>query len=676
MSPQLILLLAYMRLEKVPSRGYLAALFWPYAQNDFTKKGERKDLKNLSSALATIRREALLDPEDGEVLAQLSCDVHEASLAIEQGDYGMAHRLFSGGEFLAGLEHKPRLNLSTELLEWLYKKRQQLSRLAAETLLALSQEARAKGDMLNVKHYSESLFELSQKQPEPALLNQLYQLLLYAGSDLAKQVRHHFESYIDTALEEGRLNELSLRLFLALSLQEPPNLAAIQASLNISPKSSASYLEELIAEGLVGAGLEVLASDIAKDYLDKHPTLSMELLGKLRDYSPERQALSVFRALYQRTQSFGGMGYWPKAREAYRLKALDYFKDETFAELASLLDELKEAEDSHQQSPLTSLRFLHAYAFERLRQPQKGLAVLENVEADGQILALKSALLLRTSDYHQAKTLAEEVLQEARSSSPKDYSRAIAANTLGQIAYGQSLLEQASYYYDEATSQWQLAQVLSRELGAKMNHAIILGLMGEHDAAKLTYENLIGRAAAFPLLKTRAFVNLGYLYEQASLWDEALNYYHQAEMTLGQEALEGQDMLLYAQILNNLGYSYWQKGDKTGAHGYFERGLEQAAQSGERLTYALALGNLGAMQGSSAKLESALRLFNDIGHQQQEVYEGFWLELIEQKTHQLSATPELQAFYLEKLSHYAHELHSHEAIKRSDALLHSLTKLR
>ena len=46
---------------------------------------------------------------------------------------------------------------------------------------------------------------------------------------------------LENALEEGRLSEDSIELFLSLFLQEVPNLALAQVAANLSPKAYATH---------------------------------------------------------------------------------------------------------------------------------------------------------------------------------------------------------------------------------------------------------------------------------------------------------------------------------------------------------------------------------------------------------------------------------------------------
>ena len=614
LSPQLLLLLTYLKLEGKQARMQLASLFWPDAAHELTKKGERKDLRNLGSALATLRRELGFDPEDTRALEALACDASELKALFNTQTLKEALRLYQQGIFLEGLEHKPRLHLSSDLSEWLSETRRSFKRQAVEAMLHLAEEALKQGDAQTVASYAQQAYEQSSTQ-EPAFLSRLYKLLLFAGSPLSTKVRQAFETCLEDALDEGRLSEESIDLFLTLSQQANPSLAVAQVATNLSPKASILCLEELIREKLIGAKQEVLAPDIAEHYLDKRPSERLRILSQLREHSADTHALSIYRQIYKYTQSYGGAGYWHKAQNAYKEEAKKLIHEQNFQEAEALLGELKLAEDTAQKEPQAALRFLHAYTLERLRQPEKGLKVIAGIEETLDILAIKSALLLRAKNYKAAKEAAWFAYEQSASSDSSSWAKAIAANSLGQIAYFENDFSSAEFYYEQSASAWQLNHVTSRELGALMNHSIILAATGKTSQAKLFYESIIAKSTLFPLLQLRALVNLSHLHNLQESWSDAIANLSNALKIMQEQALTQADHLLHIEILNNFAYALWQSGDLRQAHYYFNEAMQLASESGEKLMYAAALGNMGALHNQLGKLETALSIFKELGNQ-------------------------------------------------------------
>lgn len=614
LSPQLLLLLTYLKLEGKQARMQLASLFWPDAAHELTKKGERKDLKNLGSALATLRRELGFDPEDTRALEALNCDASVLKTLFDTENLKEALLIYQQGLFLEDLEYKPRLSLSSDLSEWLSETRHSFKRQAVEALLNLAEEALKQGDAQTVAGYAQQAYEQSSTQ-EPAFLSRLYQLLLFAGSPLSTKVRQAFETCLEDALDEGRLSEESIELFLTLSQQATPSLAVAQVAANLSPKTSILCLEELIREKLVGAKQEVLAPDIAEHYLDKHPSERLRILSQLREQTADQNALSIYRQIYKHTQSYGGAGYWQKAQNAYKEEAKQLINNQNFPEAEALLSELKNAEDTAQKEPQTELRFLHAYTLERLRQPEKGLRVIAGIEETLDIKAIESALLLRAKNYKAAKEAALFAYEHAASSDNGSWAKAIAANSLGQIAYFENDFASAEFYYEQAASAWQLNHVSSRELGALMNHSIILAATGKTSQAKLFYESIIAKSTPFPLLQLRALVNLSHLHNLQESWSDAIATLQNALTIMQEQALTQADHLLHIEMLNNLAYALWQSEDLTKAHYYFNEAIQLASESGEKLMYAAALGNMGALHNQLGKLETALSIFKELGNQ-------------------------------------------------------------
>jgi hypothetical protein len=134
LSPQLTLLLSYIRLEAETSRHALARLFWPHLAGEYSAKGERKDLNNASVALASLRRATGLEPQE---IAGLACDAYELREAFARANYAEVINLYEPNGFLAGLEHSPRLKLAEPLFEWLLDRRAQFQNLAFAAYLNL-----------------------------------------------------------------------------------------------------------------------------------------------------------------------------------------------------------------------------------------------------------------------------------------------------------------------------------------------------------------------------------------------------------------------------------------------------------------------------------------------------------------------------------------------------------
>ena len=122
LSTQLLLLLSYVHIEGFQTRNHLAKLFWPHLAQEFTKKGERKDLNNLGVAISMIKKEISINIEDESDLAQLVQD-SKAFIKPEQLENRLELLDNYKGQFLQDIENKPRPKIGNDLLEWILSTR-------------------------------------------------------------------------------------------------------------------------------------------------------------------------------------------------------------------------------------------------------------------------------------------------------------------------------------------------------------------------------------------------------------------------------------------------------------------------------------------------------------------------------------------------------------------------
>ncbi len=613
---QPLLLICYVLLESKLTKAELARLFWAHLSEELTPKGERKDVKNLGVCLALLKRELGFDIDKPDLLLKLNCDSLDLETAFQKRDWQTVLDLYQRGDFLLGLEHKPRLNLSSDIYAWLMAKRERIAQQARQACLNLIEQAVQTGNFDSAKtlmqNYGINLLKLSDlEDQEPALLAQLYNLLLLMGHQSVSQVRQAFERYLTTLLDETLLSTEALHVLLALSLQAELNQVAVQRAVGLSPKQMATCREELIRVKLLGANCQILAKDIPAHYLEQHPGLQTSLLISLINHTAEEQALPLFRSIFRATQTFGGMGYWPKALAVYTTKARHLIAQDQYEEAFTLLSEWKKAEELSQQDINSHARFLLAYCLERLERYTEGLGVLEHVSETADIRALRALFLLKAGHFQEAKELALRVREEGLSSHSESWARAISANVLGQIAYEEAQLYDAESYFDEAAIQWQSAQLPRRVLGALMNRANVFESLGEKERAVETYLQVIHASDLFPALKIHSLLNIGYLFEQEENWDEARQLYEQAHKVC--QELNHLTPALVARVHNNYGYSLWQTQQLSLAIKHISEAIRLALESGERLTYAKALGNLALIYSDVGKMEVSLRLFQEMG---------------------------------------------------------------
>jgi tetratricopeptide (TPR) repeat protein len=608
---QQLLLLCYCILEGVRPRWELASLFWPHLAGEFTKKGERKDASNLGVARAILKTDVGLDIEVAQSLEMLESDLISFRKALEIGDLETAAMLSRRGVFLNEIEHRSRLKIGQELYQWLIARRIELNEQSRAVLVQLAQFAVQNSQFERARNLAEEAQAIDQEGGSADTLSKLHQLLLELHSPLAEQA----STVLSASLEDLQLDlsEPAFKFYLILSLQDPSNLAAAQRAAELGTKTGADCMQELLNVGLTTTDGQ-LNAEIARHYLREHPAEKIALLSRLREHTPTSQAYAIYRDIFGISQTFGGVGYWDRARTAYCVKAKGLIDLEDFETAAMILTQFEQAEHFNQQIPHPENRFLQAYALERLRQAKRGLEVLEGVQETPEILAIKSALLL-SENYATAMQAAKTVLDTDQNTPTVAWAKAIALNTLGRIAIEEKRLAKAEMYFDQAAVMWALAGHATREIGALMNRANVLEQLNRYDDAQRAYEEVLTKAGENDHLRVRTLLNLGYMHEQREHRTEAYEYYRRACDLSQSIDLVQRDAALVASIFNNLGYNEWKLGLNEQARASLNIAMDTALKSGERLWYAAALGNLALVERSVGKLEMALELLKQLGAQ-------------------------------------------------------------
>jgi tetratricopeptide (TPR) repeat protein len=606
-SPLQLLMLGYVRLEGIKPRRELAALFWPHLDGQFTRKAERKDLANLGVMRAVLKRKLGFELDQ---LGDLSCDATDCRRAFAAGDFEAALIYFRGGAFLEQLEGRSRsLSLGVELEAWVLRQRAAFSEIRLSSLLGLAEVRLREGNTAIARSLVLEASSALGTDGEAAQLPRLRQLSAALGVPLPA----HWRAVLTAGFEDlrFRLSTDALNLYLILSLQPEPNFVAASRAADLSTRAATAALEELIGAKLTDAGGRCLV-DVASDHLEAHPTERLRWLNALREHTPVVAALGLYRAIFAATQSFGGIGYWERARNLYHARGAALLEQDDFAAACEVLCEWRDAEQISARPPDPQNRFLLAYAFERLKRYPEGLEVLADVEETPEVQAIKSALLLRNAPVETTQAAAESVLVRKGKTAPSDWARAIALNTLGQIAYDQNRWLEAEVLFDQAHVTWSLARHPQRELGAMMNRAVVLEKLARLPEARRVYDDVLAKAKDDPM-RVRALANLGYTYESVDDWERAHGYYAKAELLCRGSAILSGHAALRANVLNNLGYAEFKLGRDDAARISLNEAMSVSLHTGQRFWYALALGNLALVERSVGKFEMALDLFRELG---------------------------------------------------------------
>jgi tetratricopeptide (TPR) repeat protein len=621
--PKPLLLLTYLALEGAKERRHLAVMFW-------TEGEVQKRLGQLSVVLNQLKKEGAagiipdrpgLDP----VFVQLDCDALEFVTALERHDLERALDLYRGS-FLHDLG-KPLVDLevSEELLDWILERREWLAQKAQIAMLELAQVRLEHGRQREARDLAERAYNLPDApQMEPAVLSRLQHVLAQTESRLARNL----ESDLRTGFED--LSAQAQRVYLALVLQEQPNLTITRNALQLTINEISLAREELILGGLITSNTTVLAAEMALRWLEQHPSERIPLLLALARATPPEQAFTLYRQVYQSTHGFGGAGDFPRAKTAYIAQAQDLMDRLQFAKTLELLSELRAAEQVAEADPEPQARFLEAYALERLGRFKEALALTDDVpEAlhTPNLVALRSVLLWRTGKSDEAQVLAERAIH---SGLDWLWAKATANNTLGYLALAQERFLDAASSFNKAASLYLMAGEKNRWVGSLNNHAMALDELAQSSQlqgrspeklevmqteAEQAYQQTLQaleETGENPTLKARILLNIGLLWEKRKQWDKAEEYYLDAS----EHADKANTLEISARLQLNLGMVYLGQHKTLEARTSFSKAIGYAVQAGEYIIQGCAVGNLAFLDNDPDGIEVAIDLLrhsDDLG---------------------------------------------------------------
>ncbi|GIW26761.1 MAG: hypothetical protein KatS3mg070_0124 [Meiothermus sp.] len=617
--PKPLLLLAYVTLEGPQERRKLAELFW--------QEGGSKALGNLSVVLAQFKKEGAAEvfpdkPGVNPLPSQVGCDALEFLEALEVRDLERAIGLY-GGPFLHDLG-KPveALEVSDELLDWVLEKREFFAQKAQEAMLERAEELVGQQPK-QARALAERAYSLIEApELEPALLTRFQQLLAQTGSDLSRRVGSAAKASLDDLPETAR------RVFLALALQEQPNLTIVRSALETPLGELSQAHETLILSGLIDANNRVLAGGSAQGWLEAHPSERLSLLLALARHTPPEAAYALYRQILEHTQGFGGVGDLLRARTAYTTRAKTLMVGLKFAEAAALLEQIRAVERVLETDPDSESRFLEAYALERLGRFKEALELLQALPEklrNPNITALESVLLWRRGMPQEAQQAARSVLESGVNWL---WAKATANNTLGYLAGSRGDFLEAASYFKKAAALFQTAGARDRWVGSLNNYAIELdkiareaekkgvdatALESARAEAEQAYRQALealDQAGKNPLLRARILLNLGILWERRKDWARAEAQYLEAvPFAEAAGALE-----IIARLHLNLGYTYSAQRNFAEARSRFSNALHFASKAGELLTQGVAMAHLADLDDDPDVLEVALSLMEQSGH--------------------------------------------------------------
>lgn len=660
--PKPLLLLAYLSVEGPQDRRTLANLFWKGDTKD--KSVMRKKLVSLSVLLNKFKKEGISGvvpekPGVNPLPILIGCDATDFLKYLDTNQLKQAIALYKG-LFLEDLQKSlENLDLPPELSDWLIVKQEFFANKAREAMVKMAEQALANSNLDDTRHFAERAQNLvGASEPEPELLSKLQNLLAASHGDISIVFRQTKE-----ILEE--LSPIALKVFLTLSLQDSAHFGIARAALRISANEMEAAREELILEGLIDVNMQLKAKDLAQDWLTQHPAEHTKFLLKLGKATPVEQAFTFYHQVYKRTQSFGGIGDMPTARQAYAVQAKTLIDKTHFVEAAELLNDMRIVESALGIEPDPNLYFLEAYALERKGLYKKAIELLQTLDENlytPDVIALMSVLFWRCGKREEAEKAANTA---GKSGLEWLWAKATAMTTLGYIAQAKENFLESASCFKKAASLYKAKNDKQRWVGALNNYAIVLDKLAEKSDDLATVERWSNEAEQAyekallaldelgnnSLLSTRILLNLGLLWERRQNWDKAESYYLKANEFA--QKVNVHDMT--ARIQLNLGFVYFKQKRKNEAKNCFNKSIKIAYQAGEFLIQGQAMMYLANIDNDLDTMEIALELIQQSGN--------------------IDRLKQLQKYYENLLKDQLYQSSTSSHIKETQLLLEKLERL-
>ncbi len=616
--PKPLLLLAYLTLEGAQTRDALAELFW----------NDKKAKSNLSVVLSQFKKEGA-----GEVISSqpgidplpslIRCDAQEFLELLAAENLQAALELYKA-PFLHDLG-KPLddLEVSSELRDWVFLKRESFAQQAQVAMLALAESNLVENRIETARALAEWAYQLPEApELEPVNLARLQRLLSKTNSDLNKNLERSLKAGIEDLSPKQR------NVFLALSLQPQPNLSIIRNALEFTLTELAEAQETLLMAGLIDLNARVLTPELASSWLENHPSERSPLVIAMARATPPEDAFLLYHRIYRDTQGFGGLGDMAKARTAYCHQAQEHMNHLEFAKVITLLEEVRSAERVSGIDPEPESTFLYAYALERSGRFKEALEAVQSLailRQTSRIMALKSGLLWRAGKTVEAQLIAESVLNNG---SGDLWAKATAYNTTGWVSSSGGNFSEAISSFKKAAGFYEAVGDQHRWIGALNNQATDLGKMADNmqrlnEPKEMVESILFESEAAYKTaleglakleignlpLEGRILFNLGKIMETRKNWIQAEHYYQQAEIVVENAGVTD----LSARLKLNLGIVYQLTGRVIEAEKYYREALRKASISGELAIQAVAMTSIGHLKNDLDQIELSFDLLEQVG---------------------------------------------------------------
>ncbi len=430
---------------------------------------------------------------------------------------------------------------------------------------------------------------LSQQALETALYSQTGGVPRLVGAQLRGEP-------LAEALEAtlSMLPMTAREVYLSLALSDAADLSLVRTALALSAAQLATALDALIKSGLSEPSGQVRAKELAQEYLQARPVLHSDIALKLARCLEGKEAFP----LYQVARSLWTAEDGEKARESYLAWAAETLERGFPQDAAKFLEGL----------PLDAeVAYLRSSALEQAGLYAEALGCVEKVAENARLLALKGTLLWRLGKPGEAEEAATQALEG------DNEARALALDTLGELARSRGAFDEAMKFYKRAGVIWRAVGNRRRWVLDLNNVAVVFSLKGNEEEALAQYQIALESTGDNAMLKGLIMGNIAISLEHLGRWDEAIQTYNETILL----AKESQFTMAECRAWSNLALAFERQEQFEQAKKTYETALELAYKSNDSEMIGVILANLAELDKDFDALNEALLILEKAGYSEQ-----------------------------------------------------------
>lgn len=427
---------------------------------------------------------------------------------------------------------------------------------------------------------------LSQTALETALYSQTGGVPRLVGAQLRGEP-------LAEALEATLVNlpETARHVYLSLALLNDADLSLVRQALELSAPELATALESLLRSGLSETSGQVRARELAQEYLQARPVLHSDIALKLARCLDDNAAFP----LYQVARSLWTAEDAAKARQSYLAWGAETLERGFPQHAARLLEDL---------TPDAEVAYLRASALEQAGLYAEALACVEKVAENSRLLALKATLLWRLGKPEEAEGAANLALEG------DSEARALALDTLGELARSRGAFDEAMKFYKRAGVLWRAVGNGRRWVLDLNNVGTVYSSKGNEEEAIRNYQTALEATNDNGLLKGIILSNIAFSLERSGKANEAIKVYEETiQLTKLSNFTMGE-----CRAWNNLALVFERQEKWEEAKHAYEKALELAYKTNETLMIGLTLANLAELDKDYDALTEAILYLDKAGH--------------------------------------------------------------